>query len=65
MASVEAYDVVASDQFPACLAASGSQLVSGSGGNRFDIKREVRVWDADSLACEHAVRQAEPRRGRT
>ena len=54
---VEAYDVGASGQNPACLAASGSKLISGSSGNRSVIECEVRVWDVDSLTCEHTVRQ--------
>ena len=57
VAMVEAYDVGASGQNPACLAASGSKLISGSSGNRSVIECEVRVWDVDSLTCEHTVRQ--------
>ena len=56
VASVEAYDVGAAGQHPACLAASGSKLVSGSWGGP-EAQCEVRVWDLDSLACEHTVRQ--------
>ena len=48
--------------WPACLAASGPKLFSGSESSSdpceaADAARgEVRVWDAESLACEHAVR---------
>ena len=54
LARVRAYDVGASGQHPRCLAASGSKLVSGSWGF---TQCELRVWDADSLKCEHAVLQ--------
>ena len=54
LASVEAYDIE-DPQFPACLAASGSKVISGSGGDNFE--NEVRVWDIDSLTCEHTVLQ--------
>ena len=56
--SVEAYDVGASGQYPQCLAASGSKLISGSVGYNAP-EYEVRVWDVDSgsLTCEHTVRQ--------
>ena len=57
VARVEAYDVGASGQWPRCLAASGSKLISGSWGTSNDIEYEVRVWDVDSLTCEHTVRQ--------
>ena len=57
VAMVEAYDVRASRQVPRCLAVSGSKLISGSQGHRSDIVYEVRVWDVDSLTCEHTVRQ--------
>ena len=57
VASVEAYDVEASGQWPRCLAISGSKLISGSWVRRDDTQCEVRVWDVDSLACEHTVRQ--------
>ena len=57
LASVQAYDVEAPGQWPRCLAASGSKLISGSGGYRSGIQCEVRVWDVDSLTCEHTVRQ--------
>ena len=54
--SVEAYDVRASQQHPRCLVASGSKLISGSGGTGSGIQCELRVWDFDSLTCEHTVR---------
>ena len=54
-AIVEAYDVGDSGQWPRCLAASGSKLISGSEGTR-SAQCEVRVWDVDSLTCEHTVR---------
>ena len=60
VARVEAYDVGASGRWPRCLAASGSKLISGSGGYRCGVQAvegEVRVWDVDSLTCEHTVRQ--------
>ena len=57
MVSVNVYDVRASRQYPQCLAASGSKLISGSAGNGFGFQCEVRVWDFDSLTCEHTVRQ--------
>ena len=44
VASVDAYDVEASGQYPECLAASGSKLISGSGGGSTDIQYEVLVW---------------------
>ena len=50
MAMVEAHDVGASTRWPQCLAASGSKLISGTGC-------EMKVWDVDSLTCEHTVRQ--------
>ena len=56
VARVEAYDVGASGQFPGCLAASGSKLISGSVGYNAP-QCEMRVWDVDSLTCEHTVRQ--------
>ena len=55
VAMVEAYDVRASRQVPRCLAVSGSKLISGSEGPGSQC--EVRVWDVDSLTCEHTVRQ--------
>ena len=42
---------------PLCLTASGSKLISGSERLEFDVLCEVRVWDMDSLTCEHTVRQ--------
>ena len=57
VASVEAYDVGASGLWPSCLAASGSQLISGTYGDRIGAQCEVRVWDVDSLTCQHTVRQ--------
>ena len=55
VACVEAFDIRASGQWPVCLAASGSKLIGGSGG--FCTQRELRVWDVDSLTCEHTVQQ--------
>ena len=57
VASVDAYDVGASGQYPRCLAASGPKLVSGSQSYLDDSRCELRVWDTDSLACEQTVRQ--------
>ena len=57
VACVEAYDVETARQWPVCLAASGSALISGSGRKRSGLERELRVWDVDSLTCEHTVRQ--------
>ena len=57
VASVEAYDVRASGQYPACLAASGSKLISLSVGSDLETECEVRVWDVDSLTYEYAVRE--------
>ena len=57
VARVEAYDGEGMRQYPVCLAASGSKLISGSGGYGSDVQCEVRVWDLDSLVCEHTLRQ--------
>ena len=58
VASLEVYDFIASWQWVGSLAASGSKLVSGSWrGGLSKTECEVRVWDIDSLACEHTLRQ--------
>ena len=57
MATMEAYDIVASGQYPRCLAVSGSTLISGSGSFRHGTQGEVRLWDVDSLICKHSVRE--------
>ena len=65
VASVEARDV-GSGQWPRCLAARGAKLISGSdglrsgGGKDADEDRtpfEVRVWDVETMTCEHTLRQ--------
>ena len=55
VARVDAY-VRASRQWPQSLAASGSKLISGSVGYGA-VQYELRVWDVDSLTCEHTVLQ--------
>ena len=45
-------------QYPCCLAASGSKLVSGSFAFEAGWQCEVRVWDLEKMGCEHTVRQA-------
>ena len=60
LARVEAHGAAASRMYPRCLAASGPKLISGSaagGGPDEGRRHEVRVWDADTLACEHTLRQ--------
>ena len=56
----QAYDVDGSGQFPLCLAADGSKLISGSGAPDDadeEVQYEVRVWDPATMACEHTVLQ--------
>ena len=58
--SVAVYDANEAGQCPACLLTSGSKLISGSAyAFPYDDSAEqvVRVWDLDTLACEHTVRQ--------
>ena len=58
--SVAAYDVE-SGQFPRSLLTSGSKLISGSGDyTRKDEERqyEVKVWDLETMACEHTLEMA-------
>ena len=57
MASVEAYDILASGQYPRSLVMSGSTLISGAGSTRNGTQGEVRLWDVDSLICKHSVRE--------
>jgi WD40 repeat protein len=56
--SMALYDVEEARQYPQCLLTSGSKLISGSGGFDGGKEREVRVWDLDTLACEHTLKQA-------
>ena len=56
--SVAAYDVDESGQHPYCLVTSGSKLISGSADGseaEEDRQYEVRVWDLETMACEHTV----------
>ena len=53
--SVAAYGGDAAGQYPRCLLTSGSKLISGSACHD---ELEVRVWDLDTMACEHTLRQA-------
>jgi WD40 repeat protein len=53
---VAAYDVVKARQYLRCLLTSGSKLISGSYSFVCGMECEVRVWDLDTLACEHTVR---------
>jgi hypothetical protein len=59
--SVAACGADEAKHYPLCLFTSGSKLISGSALLRKvdeDTKREVRVWDLDTMACEHMVREA-------
>jgi WD40 repeat protein len=60
--SVAAYDDDEAGQYPRCLLTSGSKLISGSVSRSFnddaDTEYEVKVWDLDTMACEHTLRQA-------
>jgi hypothetical protein len=54
--SVAVYDDE-SGQCPRCLLTSGSKLISGA--YLYDDRQyEVRVWDLETMACEHTVREA-------
>ncbi len=48
-------------QVPCCLAVSGSKLISGSADRYGDAdaeqQHEVRVWDLETLECEHTLLQ--------
>ena len=44
-------------QYPCCLAVSGSKLISGSVGRGGAERYEVRVWDLGTLECEHTLPQ--------
>jgi WD40 repeat protein len=55
--SVQAYDANSAMHI-SCLAMSGSRLVSGSSfEGTANAVCEVRVWDAETLACEHVLVQ--------
>jgi hypothetical protein len=41
-----------------CLLMVGSKLISGSISFDTDPEREVKVWDLDTMACEHTLRLA-------
>ena len=64
MRTVEAYGRWG-QQFPRCLAVSGSKLISGSGDRngyigvtrKPAVRCEVRVWDLGTLECEHTLHQ--------
>jgi WD40 repeat protein len=60
--SVAACGADEAGQYPMCLLTSGSKLISGyvtDGGTDDDdvTERSVRVWDLDTMACEHTVRE--------
>ena len=61
--SVQACCCGAPGQYPRCLVACGSTLISGSSGSSNgdadeDVQYEVRVWDAETMECRHTLRQA-------
>ena len=53
--------VEAGRQMPYCLAVSGSKLICGSADVNLvgeeDQQYEVRVWDLETLECEHTLPQ--------
>jgi WD40 repeat protein len=56
--SVAVYDADEVLECPRCLLTSGSKLISGSISHGGVTECEVRVWDLDTMACEHTFRQA-------
>jgi hypothetical protein len=60
----EARSVAVGDEpgpYPRCLLTSGSKLISVSGSVTTEC--EVRVWDLDTMACEHTFQEAGSRAG--
>ena len=53
--SVEAYNV-GSGLYPRCLMTTGWMLICGSATVFHGRQEEVRVYDVDTMACEHVVR---------